>query len=74
MATYTSWAVQDAVGAQVRALVMHDGLELYVRDWVPPSGTALKGLVVIVHGGGWHSAPHAPLARHLNSLGTPTEL
>jgi hypothetical protein len=61
--------VQDGLGTYVRGLTRPDGVELYLRDWVVHAGTQAKGLVVLVHGGTWHSGYYGPLAGHLTSLG-----
>ncbi len=46
-----------------------DGENLAVQDWPLDDGTALRGVVVIVHGLGEHAARHEPLARRLNDWG-----
>lgn len=61
--------MQDDTGALARALERPDGVQLYVRDYVVHAGVQAKALVVIIHGGGWHSAYFKPVADHFNRKG-----
>ncbi|MFO1227506.1 lysophospholipase [Roseateles sp.] len=47
-------------------LITHDGLRLYVRDWVAPIP---RGRVMLVHGLGEHVGRYAHVAAVLNALG-----
>jgi hypothetical protein len=53
----------------VRALKRPGGIELYVRDFLVPSGTQAKALIVMVHGWSWHSRYFQPAAEHFTQQG-----
>jgi alpha-beta hydrolase superfamily lysophospholipase len=46
-----------------------DGVELYVRDWPLPPGSARRGSALIIHGLGEHSGRYAHVAAALNKIG-----
>lgn len=46
-----------------------DGDNLALQDWPVPDGTALRGVVVLVHGLGEHAGRYDAVARRLNSWG-----
>jgi alpha-beta hydrolase superfamily lysophospholipase len=46
-----------------------DGVELYVRDWPLPAGSARRGSALIIHGIGEHSGRYAHVAAALNRIG-----
>ncbi|HID87507.1 MAG TPA: alpha/beta hydrolase [Anaerolineae bacterium] len=50
-------------------LVLRDGVRLFYRHWEPPSGRAVEGVVVSIHGSGSHGAHHQVLGRHLTPQG-----
>jgi alpha-beta hydrolase superfamily lysophospholipase len=49
--------------------ITRDGLHLAIEDWMPEPGTAVRGLVLLVHGLGEHIARYETLAQTLNGWG-----
>jgi len=66
IANFMSAAASDSTLSTYTA---SDGDNLAVQDWPAPEGTALRGVVVLVHGLGEHAWRYDPLARRLNDWG-----
>jgi alpha-beta hydrolase superfamily lysophospholipase len=55
--------------ATLSPFITRDGLHLAIEDWLPERGTAVRGLVLLVHGLGEHIARYEALAQTLNRWG-----
>ncbi|PNH06789.1 Monoglyceride lipase [Tetrabaena socialis] len=61
---------QDAAGSTTTAVISNaQGLELYLRQWVPTQGLRVCGVVVMVHGFTVHSGLFSGVAQHLAEQG-----
>jgi len=66
MPTSSGACEPGAGGPREHVLSAHDGVPLFVRDWLPPGA---HGAVAILHGLGEHGGRHAHVARFLAERG-----
>lgn len=59
----------DDTRAVVAILLNDNGIELYIRCWGVDRLAVPRGVVLLLHGGMWHSRYFTPLARELVSKG-----
>ena len=58
-----------ADGSRYKLTSPRGGATLATRTWAPPTTRQIKAVVLLVHGGGWHSGYYGPLAKRLTAEG-----